>query len=124
MGQPFSLDSAAEYILLIKPSYPPSNYDGRHRVSNQNPSNSGSDLHLSLSVAVAVTAVLRLVLEAAQVNIAPWSALVTEPYRRLDLVRGPDNVAAGNNLSDPRGPEAVSAAWIMKPHSSPGIIFT
>lgn len=88
MGQPFSLDSAAEYILLIKPSYPPSNYDGRHRVSNQNPSNSGSDLHLSLSVAVAVTAVLRLVLEAAQVNIAPWSALVTEPYRRLDLVRG------------------------------------
>ena len=36
-------------------------------------------LHLSLSVAVAVTAMLRLVLEAAQVNIAPWSALVTEP---------------------------------------------
>ena len=38
-----------------------------------------SDLHLSLSVAVAVTAVLRLVLEAEQVNTWPWSARVTEP---------------------------------------------
>ena len=36
-------------------------------------------LHLSLSVAVARLGAVRLVLEAAQVNTAPWSRLVTEP---------------------------------------------
>lgn len=36
-------------------------------------------------------AVLMLLLEAEQVNTAPWSDLDTEPYLRLDLVRE-DNV--------------------------------